>query len=289
MKKIFTLAMLAVAAMTASAQEFNLFPAYDCDAEGWLWLNTQEKIDKYVGTIDEDKYTVDPNGKIIQMAFANITPEYPETYADPEVLGTDVAGYVEGQEAEGYVASEAIRGAIVLAPASAPMSANGGCMILNLPSCSTISLMMSSEASMLGRTLMLTPGYGIDLDDSKGDNPWTGHTKVIFAKPALFDRLHGAGQYQWEGVESANNGHNAGVTFKSDGPVYFALQNLHKYPIFIHAIRVTTPKQETTGIATIPVASAAGTAAPVYNLAGQRVKTAAKGIFIQNGRKIAAK
>ena len=288
MKKIFTLAMLAVAAMTASAQEFNLFPAYDCDAEGWLWLNTQEKIDKYVGTIDEENYTVDPNGKIIQMAFANITPEYPETYADPEVLGVDTEGYFFTDE--GVKSEEIIKGAIVLAPSSAQNTANGGCLILNLPSCATISLYLTSEARMVGRTLMITPGYDMGIDDSTGENAWTGHTKSIYARTAApFSQLHSAGHYKWEGVESLNNGYNEGITFKSDGPVYFALQNCHKYPVFIHAIRVTTPKQETTGIATIPAASAAGTAAHVYNLAGQRVKTAAKGIFIQNGRKIAAK
>ena len=60
MKKIFTLAMLAVIVMGSQAQEYNLFDAADCDAEGWLWLNTQEKIDKYVGLCNEDDYTVDP-------------------------------------------------------------------------------------------------------------------------------------------------------------------------------------------------------------------------------------
>ena len=45
-------------------------------------------------TINEDGYTVDPNGKPIQMAFANITPDYPETVADPDVLGADEGGYV---------------------------------------------------------------------------------------------------------------------------------------------------------------------------------------------------
>lgn len=285
MKKIFTFVMCAMAAMSAGAQEFNLFDAADCDADGWLWLNTQEKIDKYVGVIDEDNYTVNPNGKIIQMAYANIMPDYPATTADPDIIGTDKAGYVIGQE--GYVADEAFKGAITIAGASAQMSTNGGCLVLNLPSCSTISLMLSSEASMLGRTLMLTPGYGIDNDDSTGEDKWTGHTKAIYSKATLFGKLHGAGQFKWEGIESLNNGNNAGVTFKSDSPVYFAFQNCHKYPIYVHAIKVTTPKQESAGISDLSANS--GTNGPVYNLAGQRVKHASKSILIQDGKKFVSK
>ena len=285
MKKIFTFVMCAMAAMSAGAQEFNLFDAADCDADGWLWLNTQEKIDKYVGVIDEDNYTVNPNGKIIQMAFANIAPDYPETYADPDVIGTDKAGYVIGQE--GYVADEAFKGAITIAGASAQMSTNGGCLVLNLPSCSTISLMLSSEASMLGRTLMLTPGYGIDNDDSTGEDKWIGHTKAIYSKATLFDKLHSLGQWKWETAATDHGRTNGDLTFVSENPVYFALQNCHKYPIYVHAIKVTTPKQESAGISDLSANS--GTNGPVYNLAGQRVKHASKSILIQDGKKFVSK
>ena len=284
MKKIFTLALLAMAAMSANAQ-YNLFDPADVDADGWLWLDTQAKIDKYVGAFDEDNYTVNPNGKIIQMAFANITPDYPETVADPTVVGTDEAGYIEGQE--GYTPGQAKTGAIVLAPASAMMSMNGGCLVLNLPSCATISLYLSSEMRMLGRTLMVTPGFDMGIDDSTGDNPWTGHTKSIFAKASVLGSLHGAGQWKWEGVESANNGYNEGLTFVSDSPVYFALQNCNKYPIYVHGIKVTTPKQESAGVNEIvaPVKSDHH----IYNLAGMRMKVAGKGLYIQDGKIIAGK
>ncbi len=284
MKKIFTLALLAMAAMSANAQ-YNLFDPADVDADGWLWLDTQAKIDKYVGAFDEDNYTVNPNGKPIQMAFANITPDYPETVADPTVAGTDEAGYIEGQEQ--YTPGQNKTGAIVLAPASAMMSMNGGCLVLNLPSCATISLYLSSEMRMLGRTLMVTPGFDMGIDDSTGDNPWTGHTKSIFAKASVLGSLHGAGQWKWEGVESANNGYNEGLTFVSDSPVYFALQNCNKYPIYVHGIKVTTPKQESAGVNDIvaPVKSDHH----IYNLAGMRMKVAGKGLYIQDGKIIAGK
>jgi hypothetical protein len=285
MKKIFTLALLAVASLSAGAQEYNLFNAADVDADGWLWFNTQEKIDKYVGTFDEDNYTVNPNGKLIQMGFANITPDYPETVADPDVTGADSQGYLFADE--GVNKDELIKGAIILAPASAQSSMNGGCLILNLPSCATINLLLSSEARMMGRTLMVSPGFDMSQDDSTGDDPWTGHTKAIYAKASVFGSIHGAGQYKWEGIESLNNGYNEGVSFVSDGPVYFALQNCHKYPIYVHAIKVTTPKQESAGVRVLSADAAAK--APVYNLAGQRTAAPAQGLFIQGGKKLVIK
>lgn len=283
MKKIVTLAMLAVATMSASAQEtFNLFSPADCDADGWLWLNTQEKIDRYVGKINEDAYTVDPNGKVIQMAFANINPDYTETYADSEAYGVDTQGYTILDE--GVNKDECIKGAIVLAPASAMMATNGGCLVLNLPSCATIDLMLSSEARMLGRTLMLSSTNGIDNDNSTGENPWTGDTKSIYAKASVLGSLHGAGQWKWEGVESLNNGFNNDITFKSESPVYFALQNCHKYAIYVHAIRITTPKQETVGIQETITNKQERNA--YYNLAGQRMTSPVKGINIIAGKKV---
>ena len=283
MKKIVTLAMLAVATMNASAQEtFNLFSPADCDADGWLWLNTQEKIDRYVGKINEDAYTVDPNGKVIQMAFANINPDYTETYADPEAYGVETQGNTILDE--GVNKDECIKGAIVLAPASAMMATNGGCLVLNLPSCATIDLMLSSEARMLGRTLMLSSTNGIDNDNSTGENPWTGDTKSIYAKASVLGSLHGAGQWKWEGVESLNNGFNNDITFKSESPVYFALQNCHKYAIYVHAIRITTPKQETVGIQETITNKQECNA--YYNLAGQRMTSPVKGINIIAGKKV---
>jgi hypothetical protein len=275
--------MLAVATMSASAQEtFNLFSPADCDADGWLWLNTQEKIDRYVGKINEDAYTVDPNGKVIQLAFANINPDYTETYADPEAYGVDTQGNTILDE--GVNKDECIKGAIVLAPASAMMATNGGCLVLNLPSCATIDLMLSSEARMLGRTLMLSSTNGIDNDNSTGENPWTGDTKSIYAKASVLGSLHGAGQWKWEGVESLNNGFNNDITFKSESPVYFALQNCHKYPIYVHAIRITTPKQETVGIQENIANKQERNA--YYNLAGQRMTSPVKGINIIAGKKV---
>ena len=56
MKKIVTLALLFAGAFTSAAYaQGNLFTPADCDANGWLWFDTQAKIDKYVGEANSDK------------------------------------------------------------------------------------------------------------------------------------------------------------------------------------------------------------------------------------------
>jgi len=132
--------------------------------------------------------------------------------------------------------------------------------------------------------LMLSSTNGIDNDNSTGENPWTGDTKSIYAKASVLGSLHGAGQWKWEGVESLNNGFNNDITFKSESPVYFALQNCHKYAIYVHAIRITTPKQETVGIQETITNKQERNA--YYNLAGQRMTSPVKGINIIAGKKV---
>lgn len=278
MKKIFTLLFAAMTAIGSYAQT-NLFDAADCDADGWLWFDTEAKIAKYVGNatdkqdangFDWQNYTVNPNGKPIQLAFANITPDYPESFANEAIEGTDAAGYIAGEEQ--YVAGQAKTGAIVLAAASAIMSTNGGCLILNLPSCSTISLFMSSESTYLGRTLMPTPGYSIAVDDSEGELTWTGHTKLVYTGIHFIPSrmLHGsAGQWEWTGIESMNNSNNTGLTFKSDGAVYFVFQNCNNTPIYIHGIKVTVP-----GAAGISRVAANQGKAEYFTLDGRRMQQA---------------
>ena len=236
MKKIFTLLVLSLfCMMTANAQGYNLFDPADVDENGWLWFDTQAKIDKYIGLCNEDDYTVDPNGKYIQLAFANITPDYPETVADPDIVGVGYDGV--------YDTDGAKKGAIILAAASSMSSATGGCIILNLPSCESIGLYLSSEATMLGQSLKLDPNYALD---DNGDG--TGNTKVIYSRATVFGKLSSAGHYQWESAATDNNSNNTGVNFVSDSNVYFALRNCHRYTVFVHGVKVMTKTPVSTGI-----------------------------------------
>ena len=144
MKKFSTLFLGLACAIGMQAQEYNLFA--DVDADGWLWFDSQEKIDKYVGICDENKYKVDPNGKVIQLVYADINPTYPSATADPYYIGVGADG--EDYGTEGYKT-----GALVIPGSSGIMTTNGGGFVVCMPSCSSYSNCLSSLYSVRCRML----------------------------------------------------------------------------------------------------------------------------------------
>ena len=110
MKKIFIFPFLLLSVMAAIAQTSgrNLFDATDIDENGWIWFDTAEKIDKYIGIINEEDYLVDPDGKPIQLVYADIYPDYPASEASADFIGAGT---------DGETGSEGSRtGAIMLQP-----------------------------------------------------------------------------------------------------------------------------------------------------------------------------
>ena len=104
-----------------------LFEASDLDENGWIWFDTAEKIEKYIGVINENDYVVDPEGKPIQLVYADIMPDYPASEASAEFVGAGT---------DGETGSEGSRtGAIMLQPASGAMATNGGGFVVCMPSC----------------------------------------------------------------------------------------------------------------------------------------------------------
>lgn len=271
MKKIFTLAVTMLAALSASADSFNLFPAYD----GWLCFNSQNVINSYVGIINEDDYLVDATGKIVQMVYADQMPDYPPTEADPDIVGAGTDGEI-GSEGS-------VSGALILQPASAVATINGGGFVLALPSCSTLSIDYSSNSRVMARIVATTNpnapmgnvSSSYELDSDKG---W----KVISAKYAsVFSRLP-AGHGQWTGIEKLSNGSDE-VTIQSDKPIYVWFQNATRDTVYVHGVKVTTPKQETAGVAGVQVSHKGAT--EVYGIDGVRLGTDAlsgrrHGIFV---------
>lgn len=231
MKKLYFMMALILCAMSATAQNYNLFSASDIDKDGWLWFDTQAKVDKYVGTCDEDNYKADPNGKKIQMIYADQVPAYPPTTVDPDAIGFGKGGELK---AEGYK-----KGAIILAPASAIGATNGGGILIMMPSCSELSINVSCEGKVTCRLL-----------SSADINATFGNYGVRQAYILGFKNFAGAGNTTVKGLETLTNG-NDQITIKSDKPVYAYFQNTTKGEVYIHGIRViTTTKNEEGGEAT---------------------------------------
>lgn len=218
---------------TPSTEEKVLFEAEDLDEDGWIWFDTAEKIEKYIGVINENDYLVDPDGKPIQLVYADIMPDYPASEASEEFVGAGT---------DGETGSEGSRtGAIMLQPASGAMSTNGGGFVVCMPSCYSYDLCYSSNSKVMAR-LMATananapmthclPECTLDSEDG-----W----RIISATyTTIFKRLP-AGINNWEGLEKLNNGYEPITTFQSEEPVHVWFQSLTADTIYIHGIKVVT-------------------------------------------------
>lgn len=231
MKKFYFMMALILCAMSATAQNYNLFSASDIDKDGWLWFDTQAKVEKYVGICDEENYKADPNGKKIQMIYADQVPAYPQTTVDPDAIGYGKGGELK---AEGYK-----KGAIILPAASAIGATNGGGILIMMPSCSELSINVSCEGKVTCRLL-----------SSADINATFGNYGVRQAYILGFKNFAGAGNTTVKGLESLTSG-NDEITIKSDKPVYAYFQNTTTKEVYIHGIRViTTTKNEDGGEAT---------------------------------------
>ena len=222
MKKIFTLMLLAMACtMNIQAQEYNLFDPADVDADGWLWFDTDEKVEKYIGICDEYFYCVDQSGKLIQMVYAD-HGDYITPTADSQFVGVGTDGNIGTDGAK--------TGAIVLPGASSNMSTNGGGFVVCMPSCKSYSIALSSEAKMFVRMLATKD---VDVSFYEYD--------VISAKYAtIFKPLSSAGVYTWTGIETLDNGNEGAYNLQTNDPIYAYFQSLSKYEIYIHGIKVMT-------------------------------------------------
>ena len=228
MKKLYFMMALILCAMSATAQNYNLFSASDIDKDGWLWFDTEAKVDKYVGFCDEDNYKADPNGKKIQLVYADQVPTYPQTTVDPDAIGFGKGGELG---TEGYK-----KGAIILPAASAAMQTNGGGILIMMPSCSELSINVSCE-SKVGFQLCSTTDISTTFTDYQVRGAWS----------PMFGAFANAGNTTKTGLETKTNG-NDNITIKSDKPVYVYFRNITKGEVYIHGIKVvTTTKNEEGG------------------------------------------
>lgn len=240
MKKVISTLLLGLTCtIGVQAQEYNYF--YDVDADGWLWFDSQEKIDKYVGVCDEENYKVDPNGKPIQLIYADIVPDYPSTIADP---------FWEGAGEGGEIGAAGFRtGALVLSKASGLMATNGGGFVVCMPSCSSYSICLSSQYSVRCRMLGSRDANAKFTDIREQSSKFKDGFYTVLAVHNIWNDLCDPGIYTWTGIESLESGFDDNPdVLKGNAPVYAYFQNNRNQEVYIHGIRVTTPTNSTVDI-----------------------------------------
>ncbi|MCH5241939.1 MAG: hypothetical protein J1F67_05900 [Muribaculaceae bacterium] len=145
MKKSLLFMAFAGLALGANAQDatYNFFDPADCDADGWLWLDSQEKIDKYVGGLDSDKKI-----KLVHAQYEFQDPNFPddyytpESYADPDLKGYNQLGEEGG---EGSVTGGIVLPAAQYDPEEDWWPTDGGGILVAMPDCAVFELYISQS------------------------------------------------------------------------------------------------------------------------------------------------
>lgn len=238
-KSITSLFLMLACAFGAQAQtESYPFDAADVDANGWLWFDTAEKIEKYVGVSKDGK--LDPNGKIFQLITTSAAAEAEEPFNTTFASDT-ITGFANEENKDLLK-----KGAIVLNGASQNGKYDdGGAVLINLPSCKEMHMFLSCKASAWV--------YLSGTNDAKAD---TSAYNVVY-KPLKTELMPGMAWYnplftgldnpfEWTSLETLNDMGASEFTLASKEPVYALLQSAGTEPVYIHGIKVVT--EGTTGI-----------------------------------------
>lgn len=229
MKKTITLVSLLFGCFMAAQAQGNLFSADDLDSNGWLWFDTQEKIDKYVGDAGSDK----PIKSIPTLYREEVEPDVFESLSNrlsPDEAGAGTDGFLPDIDENGVqVGADAKHGAIILAPNQgiAVDNANGGGILLQLPSCYYFSLYLSSEGA-IAPTLEGADGKKESLDCVR----IKGYSTV----PLTGGPLQNKGQCEWE-IQDLTNA-TTGLTLNHETPVTAYIKNGSKAEMYIHGMKI---------------------------------------------------
>lgn len=264
---------MAAAVMSASAQTtYNYFDPADCDADGWLWFDTQEKIDKYVRYYSSKQIGSNaPRIYLLSSTFENENGEWAEPYADPDVQGYNAEG-VEGGEGSKT-------GAIVLSPGSSSMGTitpDGGAFLLWLPDCAQFDLCISQELDRIQPGIFGGMDWIADIDCNVIR---TYVSMGFFGQPysKTFDCT-------WTNIQAIENT-NTDVSCHSIGQpagqkVTAVFRQNCNCDMLIHGMRVLTytPMDYNASVGEL-----AGSDAPVeyFDLAGARVSGSEPGIYVR--------
>lgn len=259
------MAAIAAAGLSMSAQTtYNYFDPADCDADGWLWFNSDAKLEKYCGFKSDGVFKIylEPSTWLNEQ-FSNDEP-----YLDGEIEGYNAEG-VEGGPGSWT-------GAIVLSKAQKALGSDepdGGGILFHLPSCAQFDVALSCEYGYIILGLYGAAGDQIAKDLGKIQS-WMKMGSWI--KP-----LASTAQYTWTNVQDVEN-KNTGLCLKSEGPVTGMIRNNTNVPLLVQGIRIFTYTDTNNGSGVVDL-DADNASAPVryYNMQGVEVSGNEPGIYIR--------
>lgn len=270
-KLLLSLALLSAYGISNAQQTYNYFDPADCDADGWLWLDSEAKLKKYCGYQSDGKFKI----YLESTTFMDSNMSYAEPYTDATVKGYNETG-VEGGEGSWT-------GGIVLPEGSTGIGtipADGGGIILNLPDCAEYSLAISTANSYILTGIQMANGENVPVIDLKSiiaymNMGWLG-------KP-----LAQVSQYKWLNLQNI-----VGVSDEANGltiggqnhPTTSVVRNNTKYaPLIVQGIKVFTYTDTNPGTGAVGEITDENENAPVeyFNLQGLKVNTDQPGLYIR--------
>lgn len=197
MKKVLlTIAAFAAVSVANAQQLYNYFDPADCDANGWLWFDTQAKIDKYLGYYDPELLKTPAELASPKLYMIDALCESEPGVSDPTFGDATIKGY----NAEGVQGGEGSRtGALVLAAGSTERGTkdDGGSFIVWLPDCAQLDLEISQDYDLIAPGLYGGLGWieDVDLNVIKSYKDWG-----MISKP-----LSRTYTYSWTNIQDLEN------------------------------------------------------------------------------------
>lgn len=286
MKKIFIILATMAACIGVNAEDtYNYFEAADVDSDGWLWLDTKEKLNKYCGFNTKTKTFK------VQLTAANYEDDdfnYPEPTLSATVVGYNENGVKGGEGAK--------TGGIILPIAKdfhyiMNDKSFGGGVAFTLPDLAELDLYLSIDQKEAFMAVYASDGNIRYQDASNIMNYWHGEGMTSLHNPV--PGINNCGV--WENIQETR-GYNINtedfdtITHEPGKPVTIYLPSLTDgHEVIIHGIKLLTYTNTIDDTGVNELEAVENTKIPVYNLFGQPVDDSYKGIVIKNGQKIIRK
>lgn len=261
---------------------YNYFQPADCDSDGWIWFDSTEKLNKYVG--------FQTKKKTFKVQLEPATWQYDN---DGNSYEPTTSATVKGYNSKGEEGGEGSHTGGIILPIGNDIMGNstpsdlGGAIMMHLPDCAEVSINVSSKSQ----------GIYMWVFGSNGNVRSTDcYTLGGFNKFLSFDERMPNAPYggNWLNIENY-----VAKKFDSTGAVVATISlkgepgeaktayicNLsEEHDLIVHGMKVLTYTQTNQGSGINDIEKGIESA-PIYNIYGQKVDDSYRGIVIKNGRK----